>query len=238
MLLTGRAEALHPAWSLPLGFGSAQMELDPLSAVFALAIALVTMAAAVYGGEYLQSHAGRKNLGVSWFFFNLLLASMLLVVTAHNGLLFLMSWEAMSLASFFLVMFEGEKPGVRKAGWTYLVTMHLGTALLLAMFALLSRKSGSLDFDALSAPGLHTLRANQFGAEVGGPIRRSKTFYFTGYEGQRRAEGCRYRLWPEPPDGDPQAGGEDCEIRPARTGASVHCESVPGRPGGGAAEAG
>ena len=79
---------------------------------------------------------------------------MLLVVTAHNGLLFLMSWEVMSLASFFLVMFEGEKPGVREAGWTYLVTMHLGTALLLAMFALLSRKSGSLDFDALSAPGL------------------------------------------------------------------------------------
>ena len=39
----------------------------------------------------------------------------------------------------------------------------------------------------LSAPGLNTLRVNQFGGNIGGPIRRDKTFYFTGYEGQRRA---------------------------------------------------
>jgi len=39
----------------------------------------------------------------------------------------------------------------------------------------------------LSAPGLNTLRVNQFGGNVGGPIRRDKTFYFIGYEGQRRA---------------------------------------------------
>ena len=54
-------------------------------------------------------------------------------------------------------------------------------------------RNDALDADnALSAPGLHTLRANQFGAEAGGPIRRSKTFYFTGYEGQRRAESPIY----------------------------------------------
>src|SRR5579862_1179612 len=39
----------------------------------------------------------------------------------------------------------------------------------------------------LSAPGLNTLRVNQFGGNLGGPIRRDKTFYFAGYEGQRRA---------------------------------------------------
>jgi len=46
--------------------------------------------------------------------------------------------------------------------------------------------------NALSAPGLHTLRVNQFGADAGGPIRRDRTFYFTGYEGQRRAESPIY----------------------------------------------
>ena len=56
---------------------------------------------------------------------------MLLVVVARNGVLFLMSWELMSLASFFLVTFEDEKESVRRAGWTYLVAMHLGTAFLL-----------------------------------------------------------------------------------------------------------
>jgi outer membrane receptor protein involved in Fe transport len=44
----------------------------------------------------------------------------------------------------------------------------------------------------LSAPGLNTLRVNQFGANVGGPIRRDKTFYFVGYEGQRRAASPTY----------------------------------------------
>jgi hypothetical protein len=44
----------------------------------------------------------------------------------------------------------------------------------------------------LSAPGFNTLRFNQFGGDVGGPIRKDKNFYFLGYEGQRRAESPLY----------------------------------------------
>jgi len=44
----------------------------------------------------------------------------------------------------------------------------------------------------LSAPGFNTLRSNQFGATVGGPLRQEKNFYFLGYEGQRRAESPLY----------------------------------------------
>jgi hypothetical protein len=54
-------------------------------------------------------------------------------------------------------------------------------------------RNGALDADnPLSAPGLHTLRVNQFGGDLGGPIRHSKTFYFIGYEGQRRAGSPSY----------------------------------------------
>jgi outer membrane receptor protein involved in Fe transport len=38
------------------------------------------------------------------------------------------------------------------------------------------------------APDPYTLRQNQFGAAAGGPIKKDKIFFFTNYEGQRRAE--------------------------------------------------
>jgi hypothetical protein len=44
----------------------------------------------------------------------------------------------------------------------------------------------------LSAPGFNTLRFNQFGGTLGGPIRTDKNFFFAGYEGQRRAESPIY----------------------------------------------
>jgi hypothetical protein len=54
-------------------------------------------------------------------------------------------------------------------------------------------RNSSLDANnLLSAPGFNTLRFNQFGATLGGPLRKDKAFYFLGYEGQRRAESPIY----------------------------------------------
>jgi hypothetical protein len=44
----------------------------------------------------------------------------------------------------------------------------------------------------LQAPGLNTLRQNQFGFSIGGPIQRNKTFIFANYEGQRHGESPFY----------------------------------------------
>jgi len=64
--------------------------------------------------------------------------------------LFLVGWETMALASFFLVTWEDDDADVRDAGWTYMVASHLGTAWLLALFVLLSHGAGTLDFDAFT----------------------------------------------------------------------------------------
>ena len=145
VIVGGQIVSVRIPWQMPLG--SFNMLLDPLAALFVVPIAFVGALAAVYGSEYLQAHRGNRNLGVSWFLFNILLASMLLVVLARNGMFFLVAWEIMSLSSFFLVMYDGQEESVRRAGWTYLVATHIGTAFLLAMFVLLCRSSDTLDLN-------------------------------------------------------------------------------------------
>ncbi|NLF33069.1 MAG: oxidoreductase, partial [Planctomycetes bacterium] len=150
VLWGGGAADLRLPWSVP--FGTFHLALDGLSALFALAIAVVSGLAAVYGAAYLKHESARRNLGAAWCFYNLLLASMLLVVAARNGVLFLVAWELMSLASFFLVMFDHQRREVRDAGWIYLASMHLGTALLLGLFVLLGWQEQTMDFDRFTVP--------------------------------------------------------------------------------------
>ncbi len=138
-------------WSLP--FGSIAVEMDALSAVFAMPILVISALAAVYGSAYLRPFEGKKDMAASWFCFNLLAGSMLLVVVARNAMLFLLGWELMSLSSFFLVIFESELASARRAGWTYLVATHIGTAFILVLFILLGRGNSTLDFAGFSAGG-------------------------------------------------------------------------------------
>lgn len=168
-LFGGPSAALRVVWEVP--YGSFFVGLDPLSAFFLLPIFVLSAVTALYGSEYLQVYRAQKSLGSSWFFFNLLVASMTVVVIARNGVLFLAAWEVMALASFFLVTFEDEHESVRDAGWIYLVATHCGTAFLLALFLLLGREHGSLDFDQFTAsagPGLlFILAVIGFGAKAG-----------------------------------------------------------------------
>ncbi len=149
VVASGKAELFSRPWDVP--YGSFTLRLDALSAFFLIPVFFLCAVAALYGWGYLKAWYHRKNLGASWFFFNLLAASMALVVSAANAVLFLVAWEVMSMASFFLVTFEDEREEVRKAGWIYLAATHLGTAFLLILFLVLGKQAGTLDFNGFSA---------------------------------------------------------------------------------------
>ena len=148
MLFGAQTETFSATWQIPLG--SFSLVFDALSALFLLPIYCLSALAAVYGTRYLDHWAGKKFIGLSWFFFHVLCASMILVVLSANGLLFLLAWEATVLSSFFLVTFEHEHAENRRAGWIYLIASHFGTAFLIVFFLLLDRETGSLDFRGLA----------------------------------------------------------------------------------------
>ncbi len=159
VLLGAPASSMRGAWDVP--GGAFFVEVDALSAFFLLPILGLSALAATYGSAYLSAYRDKKWLGPPWFFFNLLVASMVLVVVARNAVLFLVAWEVMALASFCLVTFEDERDEVRDAGWTYLVATHLGTAFLLAFFVLLGRGSGHARFRPVAC-GAGRTRASSF----------------------------------------------------------------------------
>jgi len=169
VLLGQPIQSLRVAWDVP--YGAFFVQIDPLSAFFLLPIFGLSALAAIYGAEYMLAYRDEKSAGLSWFFFDLLVASMAMVVVARNAVLFLVAWEVMALTSFFLVTFQDEEESVRGAGWTYLVATHLGTACLLTLFILLGRSTGSLDFDRFTTASgvglLFILSVVGFGSKAG-----------------------------------------------------------------------
>jgi hydrogenase-4 component B len=144
----GSPKSVRWAWDAP--HGRFCVGLDTLSAFFLLPVVVLSTLAAIYGGSYLFAYRSRKSLASSWFFFNLFVLGMIMVVIARTALLFLLSWEVMSISAFFLVTFEHENADVRRAGWVYLIATHLGVAFLFATFVLLGRSAGSLEFEGFA----------------------------------------------------------------------------------------
>ncbi len=141
--------------SLPqlLPFSGFSFLIDPLSAVFVGIISIVAFPVSLYSVGYAREYASRKNCWLLGFAQNLFILSMVLVVSANNALLFLIVWEVMSLLSYFLVNFEGEKPESNRAGFVYLVMTHAGTAFIILSFLILFHFSGSFGFDSFRALG-------------------------------------------------------------------------------------
>jgi hydrogenase-4 component B len=129
--------------------GGLALRLDGLGAFFLLVIGMGALPAALYGLGYTAAYAGRYSLRWLGAMLNLFLLTMSLVVLADNVLTFLLAWEAMSLASYFLVMTEHDGDDTASAGAWYLAMTHAGLALILSALVMLIPPGPSSTFAEL-----------------------------------------------------------------------------------------
>lgn len=141
-------------FSMPWETAGIQLSLniDGLAAFFLLPIFVLGFAAALYGYSYLQHDIHKiHRITFHWFFFNILMLSMAAVVTAGNGMQFLVAWEGMSISSFFLVCYNFNDEEVCRNGWQYFIATHIGVAFLFCFFLTAAQQCGSLDFTSFGA---------------------------------------------------------------------------------------
>lgn len=136
-------------WTLQ--FDPAFLSVDHLSALFLLPLFFITACAAVYSLGYWPAKEEKSATKLT-FFMGLFAASMVIVVMARNGVLFLMSWEIMAVSAYFLLTTDQKNQEVQRVSTVYLLATHTGTAALFVLFSLLCGFTGSFVF-----PGYHSV---------------------------------------------------------------------------------
>jgi len=137
---------------LPLGLPDLpfHLRLDSLSAFFLLLLGATGTAISIYSSGYFRASEGTAP-GLICFQYHVFLAAMALVLVADDAYVFMVAWESMALASFFLVTTEHRIPEIRRAGFLYLLIAHIGAIAILLCFGTLQGGSGDYTFTAMRA---------------------------------------------------------------------------------------
>jgi hydrogenase-4 component B len=130
-------------------FTNIVLRINAFSAFFLLVIGLIGLFVSVYAIGYVSEYEGRKSVPLLNAGMLIFLLSMAGVVMAGSIFTFLVAWEVMSVISYFLVIYEHEKPEVQTAGFIYLVMTHIGTIFLMIAFFILHHYSGSFEFEQM-----------------------------------------------------------------------------------------
>ena len=138
--------APHTATFAYLKTFSLSFQIDALSAFFLIAIYAVCLLAALYSYHYMDDSQKAFRTAGNYFFFSILTVFMALVVTAGNLITFMLTWEIMSLSSFFLVIYNYEAEENRKAGYLYFVFSQVGAMFILAAFGIIYAHTGNFGF--------------------------------------------------------------------------------------------
>jgi hydrogenase-4 component B len=135
---------------LPLGLPDLpfHLRLDALSAFFLVLLGAAAAGISVFSAGYFRAseNASPRLLCLQYHGF---LAAMALVLVADDAYLFMVAWETMALASYFLVTTDHVVPEIRRAGFLYLLIAHIGAVAILLCFGVLQGGSGDYTFGSM-----------------------------------------------------------------------------------------
>lgn len=144
---------------LPLGLPwlNWHLRLDALSGFFLAVVGVLVLAVSFYGPAYVRTFVHAKapqSLTALSVFTALFILGMYLVVLADDAFMFMVAWELMSVASYFLVAFQHQYPANRRAAFLYLLMAHIAGVSILLSFGVLAGAGGGFTFDQMRAAEL------------------------------------------------------------------------------------
>ncbi|MBE0492444.1 MAG: NADH-quinone oxidoreductase subunit L [Sulfurospirillum sp.] len=118
--------------------------LDALSLFMVLFITFVGWLIHIYASGYMRDDDG---YGKFFFYFNLFLASMLLLILADGPLIMFIGWEGVGLCSYLLISFYFEDEGNLKAGNKAFIANRVGDFGFIVGMSILFFYAGTYGFD-------------------------------------------------------------------------------------------
>ena len=136
----GVGQNITESWTVAAGLPGLpfHLRLDPLSGFFLVVIGLLATFVSIYSLGYARGLIGKHSIPKLVIFYTLFLLGMLLVVLADDAFFFLISWELMAAASYFLILYEDAQVVNRRAAYLYLVVAHVGAVAILLSFGVMA----------------------------------------------------------------------------------------------------
>jgi hydrogenase-4 component B len=144
---SGQPDAPRTLLRLPAVGAALVVQVDALSAVFLAIIATIAVLTTLFAVHYLDRFT--HDSPAKYYPVLQVLCAGIIGVVVTAVLFFLVFWELMTLASFFLVVFEREDGAAQRAGLKYFVVNQAAALGMLAVAVVLWRSAGSFHFDAL-----------------------------------------------------------------------------------------
>ena len=145
LLFTGHINEFY-LWKI-IKSSSFEFVISPFNSYFLLICYCVWLGTCVYSFRYDDDYTtGLSSLLV------LTMLSMVIIILSGDAISFLIGWESMTIASFFMILQgKGNPDGIRKAAYLFLAFGEASTVFVMLAFAGIFGTVGSFNFLAISS---------------------------------------------------------------------------------------